>query len=66
MIFPRGGESESASAKSKYLGLKKSLRENWSVTMGDGTMKAIAPGQSVTLSTGITINFGQAIGQIRI
>jgi hypothetical protein len=47
-------------------GLKNLSPDTWSVTLDDGTMKAIASGQSITLSAGISINFGQAHGQIRV
>jgi predicted RNA-binding Zn-ribbon protein involved in translation (DUF1610 family) len=47
-------------------GLKNLSAESWSVTLDDGTMKTIATGQSVTLSMGISINFGQVHGQIRV
>jgi DNA-binding helix-hairpin-helix protein with protein kinase domain len=47
-------------------GLRNLSQDSWSVTLDDGSMKVIAPGQSVTLSAGININFGQVIGQIRV
>jgi DNA-binding helix-hairpin-helix protein with protein kinase domain len=47
-------------------GLKNLSAETWTLTLEDGTMKPIAAGQSVTLSTGISINFGEVYGQIRI
>jgi predicted ribosome-associated RNA-binding protein Tma20 len=47
-------------------GLKNVSGESWTVTTDDGSIKSIATGQSVTLSTGISINFGQTHGQIRI
>jgi eukaryotic-like serine/threonine-protein kinase len=47
-------------------GLKNVSGESWTVTTDDGSIKSIATGQSVTLSTGISINFGQTHGQIRV
>jgi hypothetical protein len=46
-------------------GLKNLTAETW--TFSDkGELKTVEHGKSVTLATGITINFGQAQAQIRI
>jgi eukaryotic-like serine/threonine-protein kinase len=40
--------------------------EKWLSTMVNGTVKDVEPGQSITLSSGIIINFGRVEGEIRI
>lgn len=47
-------------------GLKNLSTAAWSVTAEDGNLKTIATGQSITLSAGLSINFGQTYGQIRV
>jgi DNA-binding helix-hairpin-helix protein with protein kinase domain len=47
-------------------GLKNLSTQAWDLINSDGETKTIAPGQSVTLSTGINLSFGQVNGQIRV
>jgi hypothetical protein len=46
-------------------GLKNLTADAWTFTENN-TVKTVAQGQSVTLTTGITLNFGQAQAEIRI
>jgi eukaryotic-like serine/threonine-protein kinase len=47
-------------------GVKNLSREKWVTTAPDGTVKDVAPGQSVSLSVGRTIQFGGCQGEIRV
>jgi len=47
-------------------GLKNLSQTTWSVSSEDGSIKAIATGQSITLSAGLSIHFGAVQGQIRV
>jgi hypothetical protein len=46
-------------------GLKNLTAEAWTFT-DNGVLKTVEQGKSVTLATGITINFGQAQAEIHI
>ena len=46
-------------------GLKNLSNEKWVTTKADGTVKDVEPGQSLTLTTKMKINFGKAEGEIR-
>lgn len=46
-------------------GLKNLSDEKWVGTSADGQVRDIAPGRSVALSVGTTIQFGSAAGEIR-
>lgn len=51
--------------KSKVWGLKNLSADPWTFTE-NGTVKTVAQGQSVTLTTGITLNFGHTQAEIRV
>lgn len=46
-------------------GLKNLSQNTWRVTMADGNGKAVAPGKSIRLAAGSTLDFGGAAGKIR-
>jgi len=46
-------------------GLRNLTKDNWVITLPDGTSKDVPPGRSITLRMGIKINFGKAEGEIR-
>lgn len=46
-------------------GLRNLSQTNWTVVIADGTLREVAPAQSVTLAAGVRINFGAAEGEIR-
>ncbi len=47
-------------------GLKNLSTQTWSVTQEDDTVKTIAPQQSISLSAGLSLDFGQVHAQIRV
>jgi eukaryotic-like serine/threonine-protein kinase len=47
-------------------GVKNLSREKWVTTAPDGKVKDVAPGQSVSLSVGTRIQFGDTQGEIRV
>lgn len=51
--------------KANVWGLKNLSAEAWTFTE-NGTVKSVAQGQSVTLTIGITLNFGQTQAEIRV
>jgi len=46
-------------------GLTNHSQETWTVTRPDGTLAELPPGRSVTLASGVKINFGRVEGEIR-
>lgn len=47
-------------------GLKNLTKDNWGITLPDGTLKDVNPERSITLTVGTKINFGKAEGEIRL
>lgn len=47
-------------------GLKNLSPDKWVMTATDGTVRDVEPGRSVSLATGVKVNFGQMEGEIRI
>jgi DNA-binding helix-hairpin-helix protein with protein kinase domain len=47
-------------------GLKNVSHETWRCTLSDGTTKAVQPSQSVALALGLKIDFGKAVGEVRM
>ena len=46
-------------------GLTNHSQETWTVTRPDGALSELPPGRSVTLASGVKINFGTVEGEIR-
>jgi len=46
-------------------GLTNRSQETWTVTRPDGALSELLPGRSVTLASGVKINFGTVEGEIR-
>jgi hypothetical protein len=46
------------------LGLKNLTNHTWTVVVPDGTQRSIAPGKSIKLAVGTTINFGGVEGEV--
>jgi hypothetical protein len=46
-------------------GLKNLGGEKWVVTLADGSVKDVSPGQSAKLASGTKVNFGKIEGEIR-
>lgn len=51
--------------KPSIWGLKNTSSARWVVTHTDGAMTDVEPGQTVRLSTGVRINFGQVEAEVR-
>jgi hypothetical protein len=47
-------------------GLKNLSQDRWVITGADGINKDVDPGRSVTVASGVKINFGTANGEIRL
>jgi len=47
-------------------GLKNLSDEKWVITLADGTIKDVEPGQNVMLAKGTEISFGKVKGEIRL
>lgn len=47
-------------------GLNNLTKENWVITASDGSIHDVGPGKSVSLTSGIKINFGNRQGEIRL
>lgn len=47
-------------------GLKNCSDEKWVITTGEGNIKDVEPGRTVTLAVGTKINFGKTEGEIRL
>ena len=47
-------------------GLKNLSPAKWVMTAPDGAIRDVEPGRSVTLATGVKVNFGSVEGEIRI
>ncbi len=47
-------------------GLRNLSDEKWVITLADGTIKDVEPGQNVTLAMGTEIAFGKVRGEIRL
>lgn len=46
-------------------GLQNLTKDNWVITLTNGTSKDVPPGRSFALSSGIKINFGKTEGEIK-
>lgn len=59
-------EVTSHPTKAELLGLKNLSEEKWVVTLAGGALKDVEPGRSIALSSGLKINFGMAVGDVRV